>query len=374
MTRAPHGALAQDLQKARVCLVLGSGGVGKTTTSVAIAMLAAQMGRRVGLLSIDPAKRLADALGIKLGHDLVAVKLPGVTQGSLHATMLDQKAVFDAMVRKFAPSKKIEQLILKNSVYQAAAQKMGGPLEYMAIAKLQQMHEDERFDFIVVDTPPDVHALDFLVRPNVLRGFMDHKVMGWLIKPFLIANKLGRGKFIGVTEKLMGGLASVTGLPMLKKLAEFLVLIEDILQGFHHSSERVAALLKQSSTHFVLVTAPTGASARSVQFIAQRLKHDRFHVGSLIVNRFMPDAVVKAIHHVEREHVSLDEWDSTVKMLAASVQTSYSLIANVWQELHRLFPEMTTVQLDEQLGPLHTLPAMLQIAQQLGQSVSVTYP
>ena len=188
----------------RFIVTLGSGGVGKTTTAVALAVLAAMEGKKVGLLSIDPAKRLADAMGIKLGSALSPIKIPGSDmKGSLHGAMLDQKAVFDEMVDRWAPSKSIKEKIYENSIYKEVSANLGGPLEYMALAKLQAMSEDDSFDLIVLDTPPDTHALDFLERPNALSGFTEGGVMTWLIKPFYLAQKLGAGKLLRASGKLM---------------------------------------------------------------------------------------------------------------------------------------------------------------------------
>ena len=160
MRRSEALDFAKLLKERRVFVLLGAGGVGKTSCSIGLAVAAARRGLRVGLLSIDPAKRLADALGIPLGHQLQEISLgPGLPlHGSLKAAMLDQKAVFDAMVRRHAPDAATAAKILDNKLYKAASGKLSGSLEYMALAKLQDMVEDPSYDVIILDTPPDTHA------------------------------------------------------------------------------------------------------------------------------------------------------------------------------------------------------------------------
>jgi anion-transporting ArsA/GET3 family ATPase len=276
--------------------VLGAGGVGKTSTSIALALRGAADGKKVALLSIDPAKRLAAAMGLVLSGKLSPLKISPEYgfRGYLDATMLDQKEVFDAMVRKHAPSEKVTKKILAHPVYQAASTNLSGPLEYMALARLQEIVEDSRYDLIVLDTPPDTHALDFLARPNVLAGFMENKVMSWLIKPFQLAGRLGIGRILSAGEKLMGGIAKVTGVSSLHSFADFLVLMQEVIEGFHRSGERVVATLKDRRTGFVMVTTPLQNACRSAEFISTQLADLGYHCQGLILNRCLPKDVVEA--------------------------------------------------------------------------------
>ncbi len=278
------------VRKSSIIVVLGPGGVGKTTSSVSLALIAARMGKRVGLLSIDPAKRLADAMGIKLGHELSRVTLPPEFSGTLDACMLDQAAVFDHMVERFA-SPKTAQKIFNNSVYRQASRNLGGPLEYMALAKLTELIDSNTFDIIVLDTPPDTHALDFLVRPSNLSGFVERGVMKWLIKPFHLAQRMGFSKLLSMGEKLMGGVAAVTGVKLLEKLSDFLVLMDDVIKGFHDSGIKVTKALRVPTTNFVLLTAPNQASQRSARKIARELHDQNFSLGLLVINRMLPAKV-----------------------------------------------------------------------------------
>ncbi len=276
------------IKKSRLIVTVGSGGVGKTTSSIAIALIAARLGKKVGLLSIDPAKRLADALGIKLGSELRRVELKADITGSLEAAMLDQRAVFDEMVRRFAPNANVAEKIFKNSIYKEVASNLGGPLEYMALAKLETMLRTGGYDLIVIDTPPDSHALDFLARPNILAGFVETGVMSWMIKPFHLAQKLGAGAIFKAGGKIMGGISSITGMKMLKLLAEFLVLMEDVIIGFNRVGRDVAKALKAESTGFVLVSAPYNNAVRSATHLLRELKANNYPLLALIMNRNLP--------------------------------------------------------------------------------------
>jgi len=290
-------SLRSILEHSRIVVLLGAGGVGKTTSSTVLAVAAARMGRRVALLSIDPAKRLADALGIKLGSEMRPVALPDC-KGELVAAMLDQKVIFDQMVERHAPSPSIARQIKDHPVYVAASTNLSGPLEYMALAKLKDLAEDSRYDLVILDTPPDSHALDFLGRPNVLGGFMGNKMMTLLIKPIPIANRLGLGKLMSAGEKLMGGIAKVTGVSALRSFAEFLILVQEVVQGFHQSGEAIVRLLRREDTSFCMVAVPTSASSRSSLSVAEELFKLGYSCDLVLLNRCLPADVRVALENM----------------------------------------------------------------------------
>ena len=168
--------------------------------------------------------------------------------------MVDQKKIFDDVVRKYGKSKKQVNAILGHPLYKAASSNLSGPIEYMSLAKFSDLYTSDDFDLVVLDTPPDNNALDFLARPNVLAGFIDKKIMKWLIKPFAIAGKFGMSKFLNIGEKLMGGLAKITGVSMLSQFANFLVMMQEVIEGFPLSRKRSAQkILSDKSTSFFLV-------------------------------------------------------------------------------------------------------------------------
>ncbi len=277
--------------KKKVLVILGPGGVGKTTSSIGIAVHAAMQGKRVGLLSIDPAKRLASALGLSLTGKTTPVHFDEALPGSLEAAMLDQKAMFDHMVHRYAKSPSAAEAILRHPLYKASSMHLSGSVEYMALARLQEMVDDHRYDLVILDTPPDGHALDFLARPGVLSRFREQKVMTWLIKPFLLAAKLGIGRLMNLSEKLMGGVAQVTGFKALQSFGEFLVLIQQVIDGFHSASESILHTLHQQSTGFLLVTAPTAPGIRTGLALGTELAKIGYPLDGVVLNRYLPEAL-----------------------------------------------------------------------------------
>lgn len=291
------------LRSQRVIVVIGAGGVGKTTSSVALAIHAARLGRRVALLSIDPAKRLAAALGIELGHELRPIMFPesaGI-KGTLAAAMLDQKAVFDGMVKKHAPSPHIADRILRDPLYVAASTNLSGPLEYMALARLQELAESAEWDLVVLDTPPDTHALDFLARPNVLSGFVENKVVSRLLKPVVLAGRAGLGRVMSLSEKLTGGISSVTGFGALRSFGEFVLLMQEVIDGFHRTGERVLEILRRNSTSFVLIAAPHKPAARAASALCKELVQMGYKLDGVVFNRCLPESVIVDLHRADSD-------------------------------------------------------------------------
>lgn len=324
--------LATVIDSHRVLVLLGAGGVGKTTSSIVVALAAATRGKRVALLSIDPAKRLATALGIPLSNELAPLQMTPEFRitGTVHAAMLDQKAVFDQVVDRHAPSPQLAAKIKSNTVYHAASTNLGGPLEYMALAKLMDLANDPQFDLVVLDTPPDTHALDFLARPNMLGSFMDTNVMNWLIKPFTLASRLGIGKLFSASERLMGGVARVSGFEPLKQFAEFLVLMQDVIEGLHKSGEKTVDLLKRQDTGFILVSVPTATAMRSITNLASQLVKMSYKPCALLINRCLPIGVASDLESQKHED-SLSYLKRKAAGQKSILQQVQSLAPSVWQ-------------------------------------------
>lgn len=252
-------------------------------------------GKRVGLLSIDPARRLASALGLNFDGTPTKIHFDTPLEGSVEASMLDPKLTFDRMVFRYAPSRSIAEKIVHHPLYKAASMHLAGSVEYMALARLQEMVENPSYDLVVLDTPPDSHALDFLSRPDVLSRFREQKVMTWLIKPFLLAARLGLGRIMNMGEKLMGGVAQVTGFKALHTFAEFLVLIQQVIDGFHSSSEKILRTLRDDASGFLLVTAPTPSGLRTGLALGTQLHEIGYRLDGLVLNRTLPQDIAEEI-------------------------------------------------------------------------------
>lgn len=355
MTTMAQSGLESWIKSSRILVTVGSGGVGKTTSSIALALLGARLGMRVGLLSIDPAKRLADALGIPLGSELSPVRLQRSVPGKVEAAMLDQKAVFDDMVRRFAPSPKAAEKIFNNSIYKEVSSNLGGPLEYMALAKLESMISQGRYDLIVLDTPPDTHALDFLARPNILHGFIENGVMSWMIKPFHLAQKLGAGAIFKAGGKVMAGISSITGVKMLKLLAEFLVLMEEVIIGFNRVGREVSIALKQHSTGFVLVSAPTNNAVRSASYLLQELKNNQYPLLTIIMNRNLPFALQESVEAWDQGSRQWAELSEGFDVLSRRHRYAASQAGKLAAEAQQLFGKsVPLLLLEEQRQMIHS--------------------
>ncbi len=267
----------------QVLICCGSGGVGKTTTSAALAIRLAMSGRRVAVLTIDPARRLADALAVgRVGNTAVEVPLPPQVSGTLHAMMLDPKLTFDEVVTRFAPNPEARQRILDNHVYQNVSARLAGAHEYMAMEKLLELVETGRWDVVVLDTPPTRHALDFLKAPEKMANLMDEGVMRWLVLP---ASRGGWRMIEKGSEILANILQRLVGERTITDIAEFFASFQSLWEGFRERSIQVRALLRAPTTQFFLVTTPApNARAEALEFLGL-LVADKMPFAGFLVNR-----------------------------------------------------------------------------------------
>ena len=265
----------------RVVVVAGSGGVGKTTTSAALALGLAAEGRRVAVVTIDPARRLANALGLEeLGNEPRRVE--GIElAGELWAMQLDAKRTFDELVEHLAPDASAAGDVLDNRIYRELSGAMTGSQEFTAVAKLYELHRDPRWDVVVLDTPPSRNALDFLDAPDRLTGFLDGRAMQVVLAPTgLAARVLGRG-----TGVVFSVLRRITGIDLLDDLSVFFRSLSGLVDGFRRRASGVKALLGDPDTTFLLVTSPEREAVEEALFFHDRLLAARMPFGGIIVNR-----------------------------------------------------------------------------------------
>jgi len=280
----------------RVIVCCGSGGVGKTTTAAAIALRGAEQGRRVCVLTIDPARRLAQSLGL-VELDNTPRPVSGLAEGSagtLDAMMLDMKRTFDEVVLAHSSSEHAEQ-ILANPFYQAVSSSFAGTQEYMAMEKLGQLRaqadRDGTWDLIVVDTPPSRSALDFLDAPKRLGSFLDGRFIRLISAPARVG---GRGALrlvnvgIGLVSKV---LTTVLGGEMLRDVQTFVNALDTMFGGFRERADLTYALLKDGGTAFVVVAAPERDALREASFFLARLGRDGMPLAGVVINRVAPAPV-----------------------------------------------------------------------------------
>lgn len=268
----------------RVIVCCGAGGVGKTTTAAAMAMRAAEYGRTVVVLTIDPAKRLAQALGIRdLGNEPQRVPMAPEVSGELHAMMLDMRRTFDEMVAEYSGEERA-QAILNNQFYQTVAASLSGTQEYMAMEKLGQLLQQDRWDLVVVDTPPSRNALDFLDAPKRLGSFMDSRL--WKL---LLAPGRGIGRIVtGAVGLAMKAMSTVLGSQMLSDASQFVQSLDSTFGGFREKADRTYELLKRRGTQFVVVSAAEPDALREASFFVDRLTDEGMPLAGLILNRTHP--------------------------------------------------------------------------------------
>jgi len=266
-----------------IVVCCGPGGVGKTTVAAAVAVEGARLGRRTVVLTIDPAKRLADALGLDDLTDSPR-RIEGDWPGELWAVMLDSRSTFDALVDTYAPDADQAAAILANRFYRNIAGALSGTQEYMAMEKLFELHVDERFDLVVVDTPPTRNALDFVDAPRRLTRFLDNRLFRLLMLPA----RTGFRAVNVATQALLRTVGKVVGADLVSDAVMFFQAFEGMEDGFRQRAQGVLDLLADPATAFVLVTAPRRDAAREAEFFAEKLGEAGIGVQGLIVNRMHP--------------------------------------------------------------------------------------
>ena len=276
----------------RIAVCCGSGGVGKTTTAAIIAIEGARRGRRAVVVTIDPAKRLANALGLDgltnephvidtARWDPADDRVPG---GELSAMMLDTKSTFDGLVTRYAESEEQAQRILANNFYRNISGALSGTQEYMAMEKLHELYEDGGFDLIVVDTPPSRHALDFLDAPARLLRLLNNPIFRLLMVPARTGLKIAGA----AVQAFIRTVSKVVGAEVVDDIVTFFRSFEGMEEGFRTRAARVVEILGQPETRFVLVTSPRRDAIEEARFFAERIGDHKLSVDALIVNRVHP--------------------------------------------------------------------------------------
>jgi anion-transporting ArsA/GET3 family ATPase len=284
-------SVAERLRGKRVVICAGSGGVGKTTTSAALAMGLAARGKRVAVVTIDPARRLANSLGLQdldneprlvdparfAGHGIEM-------RGELWAMMLDAKRTFDELIERLAPDPEARDEVLQNRIYQQLSGAVAGSQEFTAVAKLYELDRSGRFDVIVLDTPPSRNALDFLDAPDRLTHFFEGRALRVFLAPTgLAARVMGRS-----TGVVFGLLKRLTGVDLLEDLGVFFRALGGLIEGFRERAEGVKQLLGDPATTFLVITSPEREPVEEAIFFRGKLNDARMPFGGLIVNRVHP--------------------------------------------------------------------------------------
>jgi len=290
----PRGTIEQLYASKEIVVTCGSGGVGKTTTAAATAaMAAAHLGGKVLVLTVDPAKRLASALGLEQFGN-VETRVPdelftdaGVDpRGELWAAMLDTKLSWDDLVRTHAPDDDTRDAILANPLYQNITGKFVQSHDYIAMERLYEIHVSGRYDLIVVDTPPTRNAIDFLEAPERMAEFFSSRLLRWLIAPY-------KSRLVNAASKPFYSIADrILGSQFLQDIAEFFILFQTMYDGFVERAEAVTRTLQDRRTTFMVVSTLEAAPAREAEFFIDALEGRGFHLGAVVLNKVLPEYFV----------------------------------------------------------------------------------
>ncbi|HEY5664718.1 MAG TPA: ArsA-related P-loop ATPase [Ilumatobacter sp.] len=290
--RAPEQPDLDALLAAKeMVLVCGSGGVGKTTTAAAMAVHAAtRIGGRVLVLTVDPARRLADALGVgHIGNEATRVPdsafAPIEPRGELWAAMLDTKAGWDDLIGQHAPDERTRDAVLANSTYHNIASRFVQSHDYLAMERLHELHSSGEYDLIVVDTPPSRNALDILDAPAKMKEFFRSWLLRWLTAPY-------RSRLFSIASKPFYQIADrILGSRFLEDVAEFFVLFQAMERGFVEHAGEVESLLGDPRTTFVVVSTLEAAPCHEATYLARELVRRNHHLGAIVANRVLPSSI-----------------------------------------------------------------------------------
>jgi anion-transporting ArsA/GET3 family ATPase len=376
--RAPHPparpaaqAPSMDLDaliadpETRILVCCGAGGVGKTTTSAALALAAAEAGRTVVVLTIDPARRLAQSLGLEeLDNEPRRVDVPGVP-GELHAMMLDMKRTFDDVVVAHSTPERAEQ-ILANPFYQSLSSSFAGTQEYMAMEKLGQLRATDRWDLIIVDTPPSRSALDFLDAPNRMSRFLDGTMIRLLTAPARAGGRVGLRFasagfmfFSKIISKILGG-------QLLRDISAFVAALDTMFGGFRERATATYELLRRPGTWFVVVATPEPDALREASYFVDRLSAEGMPLAGLVVNRTHPPATTALsatrAEGAAEEVLEADGPDAELAAAALRVHSERMVLAAREQHMADRFtsahPEVAVRTVPAAAGDVHDLDGL----------------
>jgi anion-transporting ArsA/GET3 family ATPase len=382
------------LQNARVLIVCGSGGVGKTTTAAALAAgIAHDRGLRVLVLTIDPAKRLATALGLEsVGNRESQIELPQTAklEAQLWVAMLDTSASWDDLVRRHAPDASTRERILANPLYRNITQRFVQSHDYIAMERLHELFATNTYDMIVVDTPPSRHAIDFLDAPERMKDFFSSTLLRWITMPYRLggerAGRLGylaAKPFYQVADRILGS-------QFLQDVAEFFLLFQGMYDGFVERAVAVAALLKAPETAFIVVTTPEPSPMHEADYFVTELAKRKLRLGGVVMNRIAPEAVADLngnaplapdsvaiasafLQRINRDHVPLSTSLQRVAKAAATTHLRQVELAEVQRKLWQRFAPTAPVRmaLPEQANAINDVAALVSLGQEMLNSGAV---
>jgi anion-transporting ArsA/GET3 family ATPase len=352
----------------RIVVCCGAGGVGKTTTSAALALAAAEAGRTVVVLTIDPARRLAQSLGLgELDNEPRRVDVPGA-RGELHAMMLDMKRTFDDIVVAHSTPERAQQ-IFENPFYQSLSSSFAGTQEYMAMEKLGQLRAGDRWDLIIVDTPPSRSALDFLDAPNRMSRFLDGTMIRLLTAPSRTGFKIASASFMffsRIISKILGG-------QLLRDISSFVAALDTMFGGFRERATATYELLRRPGTWFLVVATPEPDALREASYFVDRLSAEQMPLAGLVLNRTHPPTTT-ALSATRAEGAAeevLEAGGADAELAAGALRVHAERMAQATREQHladrftSAHPEVAVRTVPAVAGDVHDLDGLRGMADAL---------
>ena len=365
MTReATHDPIAPILERARLIVCCGPGGVGKTTTAAALGLRGALMGRKVIVLTIDPARRLANSLGLEeLSNEPQRIELAeevarnATGSGELWAMMLDQKQTLDDLVRKNAPDPGAFERAQNNNIYRLLSSTLHGMQEYMALDKLHDLYTGGYFDLVVLDTPPTKNALEFLETPSRARTFFDERIIKW----FIPSRQKSKGLFGrmfdagGVVTKV---LSTIFGETFVKELVEFFETLEFLQQALHQRGDMIDFILRDLQTHFFIITSADPRRIKEALFFHEKLGEMSKRAEAFVINRVIPEYMLEDLSALTDEDLlaRLDPAQADqAQGLRAQLERSYAELKRLAERDKESLTRLASKVGD---GPLRRVPLL----------------
>ncbi len=350
--------MKEILMKAQVIVCVGSGGVGKTTVASALALRAAQLGRRVLVLTVDPAKRLKSTMGLE-DHDEAVIQHPSI-KGSLSASVIDAKKIFDGFVTRASGSSERAKKILNNKLYVQLSTTLSGSQEFTALEKLYSSHESGKYDLIVLDTPPTKHAIDFLEAPQKLSVLFNEKITHWFRSPDAKGGNFFRSLIQTGTKQVLRALESLTGSEFMRELADFFLSIQQWQGQLQKRIADMHKLLVHPKTHFILVTSFDEAKLKEAEFFSREIRKSGYQLSGVLINRAYPKGLdlslqIKGHSELENLYVQYQNYLASRE----KVYHSFSI---------RMSGQGQVLKLPELMNPISDLEGVLEMAQNMEEA------